>query len=103
MVESGEAVGADEVALGALLDGGRDVVQADRALKQGEHGLVVHHAGIHVHGDQVCVTAMKTVLQFCISYFHLSKDGEIICHLSPNCLSWFIMHRLRFFSFRFPS
>ena len=46
--EAREAVDADEVALDALLDGRRDVVQADRALHQRQHRVRLHRAQVHV-------------------------------------------------------
>ena len=48
MREAREAVYADEVALDALLDGRRDVVQADGALHQRQHRVRLHRAQVYV-------------------------------------------------------
>jgi len=65
--EAGEAVGADEVALDTLLDGGRDVVKTHGALQQGQQGPRVDQPQLQVgllHQYRVHLPAVTRSLEF---------------------------------------
>ena len=72
MGEAGEAVCTDQVTLDTLLDGRSDVIQAHRALQQGEQGASVdqpqlqvgllHHHGVHGEADHDRLCGEKFML-----------------------------------------
>ena len=68
MRKAGEAVCADEVALGALFDGRGDVVQTDGALQQGAQTVSGHQTKLqvgllHQHGVHLFSLSLSNIMK----------------------------------------
>ena len=99
MGQAGEAVAAHQVALGALLDGRSDVVQAHRALQQGQQAGGVHQPQLQVgllHQDRVhpvCCWFSSNFLSILVKILKWKQKMRpvfcvLLCDLTKNLSSF---------------